>query len=78
MRKVNAFDWQTGKVTYENVTFHQFGLEVVEHEQGTSSYSVAILELDNGNVVTWGVNYIQFIDDANQNINIDNKSEAAA
>ena len=29
MRKVNTFDYLTGKVMHENVTFHQFGLEVI-------------------------------------------------
>ena len=62
MRKVNTFDYLTGKVMHENVTFHQFGLDVIEHEQGASSYSVAIIELHDGSVITWGVNYIQFIE----------------
>ena len=62
MRKVNTFDYRTGKVMHENVTFHQFGLDVIEHEQGATSYSVAIIELHDGSVITWGVNYIQFIE----------------
>jgi len=64
MRKVNALDWRTGEITHENVTFHQFGLEIVEYEQGGSSNSVAILELHDGTVTTWSVNYIQFIEPA--------------
>lgn len=62
MRKVNTFDYLTGKVMHENVTFHQFGLEVIEHHEGSSSYSVAIIELHDGSVITWGVNHIQFIE----------------
>lgn len=33
MRKVNARDWKTGELIHENVTFHQFGLDVIEFER---------------------------------------------
>ncbi|QOJ19519.1 MAG: hypothetical protein HRU77_01685 [Gammaproteobacteria bacterium] len=64
MRKVNARDWKTGELIHENVTFHQFGLELVEYDTGGQSCSVAILELHDGTVTTWSPNHIQFIEPA--------------
>lgn len=48
-------------------TFHQWGLRLEEDDRGFSSESAAIVELEDGNVITPSADLIQFIkDDAGQ------------
>lgn len=42
--------------------FHQWGCDFEEFESGTGNYSVAIVELPNGEIVTPLPNNIKFID----------------
>lgn len=60
-RLVNARDFKSGEIVHRCAKFLQFGLDTIEYENCATSYTVAILELENGNVVTWGVNQIEFI-----------------
>lgn len=43
--------------------FHQFGLDLNEDEDGFTNFSVAIVEMPDGNVINPPVNMIRFIND---------------
>lgn len=68
--KYSAMEWVTstvpeegGKWVYvprDEAWFHQFGLEI--DEDNGQNYSVAILEKDDGEVLTVQSDFIQFID----------------
>lgn len=55
----NCFD-DEGKVLINNGVFHQFGLNVIESEEGNTTYSVAIVELPDGTIITPAANMIRF------------------
>jgi len=48
----------TGKIA----TFHQFGVNYEEFEDGPGNYSVAICEHDDGSVEGIPINFIKFVD----------------
>lgn len=48
-------------------TFHCFGLAYEEFASGTATYSVAIVELDNGVVEEYPTNMIRFLDPLSPN-----------
>lgn len=49
------------KVKQGEATFHAWGLDVLEGENGNSSYSVAILEIFSGTIITVEAQLVQFI-----------------
>lgn len=51
-----------GTMEFELGYFHQWGVSYEEFETGPGNYSVAIVELPDGRVVTPSANDIQFID----------------
>ena len=68
MRKVIYYEdkrnVQTSKYDKEVVgeaLFHQWGLDYEEFETGAGNYSVAILELESGDVITVAANLIKFV-----------------
>lgn len=50
------------KSNFRNGTFHQFGLDIEEDENGYSSYSTAIIELKDGSVVNQPIHLFEFKD----------------
>jgi hypothetical protein len=69
MRKVKVFEMKQDieKRKFEKVEigigkFHQFGMDFAEFETGPGNYSIAIIEMDDGNIKQIPVDMIQFID----------------
>lgn len=69
MRKVRVFEYrsedQKGCIKVplpELATFHQFGCDFVEFENGVGTYTTAIVELSDGTVRNISVDMIQFLD----------------
>lgn len=64
MRTCKGRYWQNGQPghyeEFENGVFHQWGSDYEEFESGAGNYSVAIVELPDGKVVTPNANDIQF------------------
>lgn len=50
------------KSEFQSGVFHQFGCDVEEDEQGFSSYSTAIIELEDGVVINQPLNLFRFTD----------------
>jgi len=81
MRRVEYFKWKMNDngtfVRDENqhlikenkgeATFHQFGLGYEEFEAGPGNYTTAILELDDGSVISVDAEMIRFIDGSGRN-----------
>lgn len=70
MRRVEYFEYATktndGNPTIKKskigeATFHQFGVDYEEFETGPGNFTTAILELDDGNVISVDVELIRFI-----------------
>ena len=66
-RKVVIYEWQrvkgashSEKVCVGNGTFHQFGLDYEEFENGAGNYSTAIVEMPDGSVKNVPVENIVF------------------
>ncbi len=62
-------NWRTCKGRYfkdgewhnfENGLFHQWGNDFIEFETGPCNYTLAIVELEDGKVITTGPENIQF------------------
>ena len=69
-RKVIIYEmiWSGDNKRYERTPtktgiFHQFGLRMEEDERGFTSESAAIVELEDGNVITPRADLIQFVRD---------------
>ncbi len=70
LRPVTVFKWNREKVSsgrYEKVkdcegVFHRWGENYEEFENGPGNYSVAIVELPNGEVITPSADLIKFED----------------
>ncbi len=68
MRQVNVFKRKKyGHGDFRRVLdgvakFHEFGCQYDEYDNGIGSYSVAIVEWDNGKVESIPVDDIEFID----------------
>lgn len=48
------------KISFEEGVFHQWGNDFEEHDSGPANYTVAIVELPNGEVVMPIASSIQF------------------
>lgn len=46
--------------TFENGLFHQWGSSFIEFETGPGNYTIAIIELEDGRVITADPDDIQF------------------
>lgn len=60
----NYTEYEDGKYVtkeFEHGIFHEFGIDYEELSCGVAHYTTAIVELDNGKIVTPAVNMIQFI-----------------
>lgn len=55
--------WDYGVVLHERATFHQFGMDYEEFDNGAGNYSIAIVELDDGTIITTRADNIQFLHD---------------
>lgn len=81
---VYAMAWNGDSKRYERTPtktgiFHQWGSRLEEDDRGFSSESAAIVELDDGNIITPRADLIQFVkDDNSQNIDISKPTGAAA
>lgn len=63
MRKCKGKYYDSGKIIdFELGYFHQWGCNYEEFESGAGNYSVAIVELPNGKMVTLLVNNIEFLE----------------
>ena len=75
MRKVEVTKWKRDGYKYVKDekgncvrefdcigTFHAWGIEYEEGEYGYGNFSTAIVELDNGQIVTPAANMIRFLD----------------
>lgn len=61
MRTCKGRYWQSDRYEeFENGVFHQWGSSYEEYENGAGNYSVAIVELPDGKVITPNANDIQF------------------
>lgn len=63
--RYTEFDRKTRKYAekeFHEGTFHQWGNDFEEFEDGPGNYTVAIVELPDGKVVTPNAKDIQFID----------------
>ena len=64
MRRVNAQIFKNGKWVSISGNFHQWGLDSIEESNGhCTNFSVAIIELDNGNIVFSPPEKVVFIND---------------
>ena len=62
-RRVMVFKWRDrGRVEVGAGNFHQFGTDCEEFEDGGFSFSTAIVEMRDGNVVNVLVELIRFDD----------------
>ena len=64
LRRVEVTDWKTG--SKKEALFHGFGSEVIESCDGNTSYSIAIVENQDGTVDTVVPQYIRFLDPPEQ------------
>lgn len=62
MRKCVASVYQNGAWVCVNGLFHQWGSDFEEFESGPANYTVAIIELDDGSVVTAQPDKVIFLD----------------
>lgn len=62
MRKCVASVYQNGAWVHVTGLFHQWGSGFEEFESGPANYTVAIIELDNGSVVTTSPDKVIFLD----------------
>lgn len=68
--KGSTFVYSDGKWNRENFElgyFHQWGVNYEEFESGPGNYSVAIVELPDGRIVTPTADEIKFLDSAENN-----------
>ena len=63
-RRVEVTNWKTG--SKKEALSHRFGSEAAESCDGNISYSVAIIENQDGTVDTVGPQYIRFLDPPEQ------------
>lgn len=63
MRKCKGRYYKDGKFCdFELGYFHQWGCNYEEFENGPGNYSIAIVELTNGEIITPTLDDIQFLD----------------
>ena len=63
MRKCKGKYYNSGKfIDFELGYFHQWGCDYEEFESGAGNYSVAIVELPNGKIVTPPASSIEFLE----------------
>lgn len=61
MRKVRAEIYRNSKWIQVEGLFHQWGNDFEEYESGPANYSVGIIELPDGHIVTAVPEKIQFV-----------------
>lgn len=76
LRKVMVYKYQKNPKTniFEKVEsgigrFHQFGMGIEEDERGFSNYSIAIIEMPDGTVITPRADMIKFINEKMEDAN---------
>ena len=69
MRQVEVFEWvydaETGRFSDKPAgkgIFHQFGVEIAENDFGIGTYSIALVERENGRIESIPVNLVRFLD----------------
>lgn len=63
MRKCKGRYYKKGEwIEFSLGYFHQWGCDYEEYESGAGNYSIAIVELPNGNVISVVPSELQFID----------------
>lgn len=61
-RKVSVYkDYKKNEIDCEGI-FHSFGVNYAEFDNGPGNYSIAIIELSDGTIVTPPADLIKFID----------------
>ena len=72
-RKVMVYEYQKNSKTniFEKVEsgigrFHQFGMGIEEDERGFSNFSIAIIEMPDGTVLTTCPHMIKFVNDESE------------
>ena len=62
-RPVQIYKWRgTKKEPYLSGTFHRWGENFEEFEHGAVGFTVAIVELPNGEIITSAAEFIRFCD----------------
>ena len=56
------------QVKHESATFHQFGVDYEEFDNGFSQFTTAIVELADGSIITPPASLIQFLPDEKTNV----------